>query len=501
MLNISLPYFCEKDFTLHQTSETCNVLLVNNAPEQDFERYCNLFRERGGNVQEEYACAANRFAAIFDGKDAVFINYFRHTKELQIVTERDSAYFSFRDEGGAASLPPQVTQLHLKDFGMCYIIHLPDGRFILMDGGRNFTEDADRLFAFLQEHSNGSKPRIAAWIMTHPHSDHFYCFFAFMERYANEVEIESFFFNFPEYDDLEHYPKLKFEPDEQKRAPFYHIPKFYEIVKSTGAVIYCPHTGQRYQIGDARFTVLATIDDTIHCTNNINATSLIFMMELGGQRILWAADGAFGHARLPERYREELKADILQVPHHGFGSGPWEKEAEGYEYVQPPVCLLSATDYSAYYRFGPHKWGTRYLMTRMNVQEMITGDTTRTLTLPYFPAKHGAEDLAEKFRVGEAACGARAWVFIGLNTAEPEDLAFTILNMTQKTPEVRMELFFDSQAKNLIGIQPTVGRYSLTEVCLSDLAELPEGEVFALRISSDVPLVASNKNHKEAYHS
>ena len=64
--------------------------------------------------------------------------------------------------------------------------------------------------------------------------------------------------------------------------------------------------------------------------------------------MLWTNDAAFSHAKLPERYGEYLKADILQIPHHGFQSGSAEAEISGYDLIRPRVCLLPVSDYCAY---------------------------------------------------------------------------------------------------------------------------------------------------------
>lgn len=65
---------------------------------------------------------------------------------------------------------------------MSYVIRLTDGRFIVIDGGREFEPDSERLYQCLKNGSSGQNPVIAAWIMTHPHSDHFHCFIEFMDH-------------------------------------------------------------------------------------------------------------------------------------------------------------------------------------------------------------------------------------------------------------------------------------------------------------------------------
>ena len=70
---------------------------------------------------------------------------------------------------------------------------------------------------------------------------------------------------------------------------------------------------------------------------------------------------------------------------------------------------------------------TRYLMEQMNVQEMITGETTRTLTLPYTARRNGVYELRHNLQMGLDNSGARTWMFTDLRTDRPKDFEFDIL--------------------------------------------------------------------------
>ena len=75
-----------------------------------------------------------------------------------------------------------------------------------------------------------------------------------------------------------------------------------ERVKKSGAKVYMPHTGQKYIIGDAVLEILSSIDDTIHLSDDLNPTSLMIRMELGGQVIMWSADASYSDEFVCERY-------------------------------------------------------------------------------------------------------------------------------------------------------------------------------------------------------
>lgn len=517
---LTLPAFRETEYTLHQMNKTANVLRIESAAKAHFDTYCAHFEEQGFESRERRETEFSLFAAYEGKEECLFLNYFKNTKELQIVGEKDCRYFEFSGRKGASITTPQVTQLHLTDFGMSYIIRLSDGRFILIDGGREFEQDADRLYEALAEQSPRETPVIAAWILTHPHSDHYHCLFPFFARHGEKVKVERFLKNFCEADDLEHYPKLakdddRFDFDASEQT---NIPLLNQLIEKSGAALFMPHTGQTYRIGDATFEVLASMDDTIHCSQNINASSLVFRMTLADQIVLWTADAGFSYARLPERYGSYLKSDILQVPHHGFGCGDPMIQIKGFRLIDPDVCLLPVNDYNAYRAFSGFREGTRYLMEEMGDFEMITGDHTRTLPLPYTADPKGPEKLMRAFLKGRQDAGARTWVFTNLSTAKAEDFEFSILNTTHLPQTVEIELFFEERAHNIFFIRTDAPACTLRQLSIIDpkavsseevsfnpdslqSKKIPENALFAARFICKEPIIISHKEHKETYHS
>lgn len=523
MISVHLPAFGETEYIETQENNASRVVLIQDAPASGFGDYCALL-EQEGFVRKELASAQHRSFAAYEKEGwGVFVNYFANTAELQIVVEENSAYFSYKDNGGEVCTTPQLTQVKLVDYGLSYVIRLSDGRLLVIDGGNTPEAESDALYARLKKDSPFERPVIAAWIMTHPHSDHFNCFFPFMEKYGAEVDVESMFFNFSEADDLEHYPKLnklnggfsRWQGRDVTNTEVIRL--FLQKVGEMDVPVYTPHTGQTYQFGDARVLFNATIDDTIHCSNNINAMSLMFVMELGGQRVFFGGDGSFSDARLAERYGEELKVDILQVPHHGFGCGTAEGQIQGYLLMRPRVCLLPASPKEAYTSFTTYREGTNYLMTAMDVEEMITGGEERTLALPYTPDPAGAIRMRQKYLEGRDNCGARTWVFTDLNTGRKEDFVFSVLNSTFINADLDVELFFENMQKKIIRVKNSGLRRGVFRLnCLLTPEEdqtvfdapdfltergIPENTFFAVRFISNLPVVISHRDHAPAYHS
>ncbi|MBQ8849824.1 MAG: hypothetical protein IJ011_05815 [Clostridia bacterium] len=518
MAKINIPAVGETEFFENRENKNSTVVVLPNASSEAFSTYCEMLKEKGFENKEARSTDTHLYASYFDGESAIFLNYFSAMRELYIAIEENCRYFSYSDTPSDTAVAPQITQMGLEDYGMSYVVRLSDGRFIVFDGGRDFEPDRERLYSFLKESSPHEKPVIAAWIMSHPHSDHFHLFVGFADSYAEDVVIEKFIFNFPEHDDLTHYPKLaasnaRFDYD---NSSLVWIPKMLERIEKTGAAVYTAHTGQIYKIGDAVCEILASIDDTIHTSDNINAISLVIRMELAGQTILWATDAPFSVTKLSEKYGEYLRADILQVPHHGFQSGTAEGEIRGYELIKPRVCLMPVSDYNAYTAFCTHRGGTRFLMTCAGIEELIT-DGTRTLTLPYTPPSYARAELERKYRAGLESCGANTWIFTELDSANAEDFEFTLLNMTHIKPTVWIELYFEDKSKCVRHIKTELSALSMKRMSIigEDVDAdalyfnwlslkkqgIPENAPFSARFTCDTPIVVSHKTHKASYHS
>lgn len=509
---IQVPAFGEKEYFDTQMKRNARVVLLPQAEASRFADYCGLLEQEGFAQKERRSEPYGEYAAFYKDGWGVFVNYFANSRELQLVMEENTKKFSYEDACGEPRVAPQVSQLKLRDYGMTYVIRLSDGRFLVIDSGRSFVEDAQRLFACLKAGSPDEKPVIAAWVFTHAHSDHIYGFFTFWERHGGEVSIEKMLFCFPDPWDMDHYPAMEKPAWEYPgKTGNEKLQDFLDLVDRQGIPVYAPHTGQVYPVGDTQLLFLTGMEDTIHCAKDVNATSLAFSMELAGQKILWTGDSRFSDARFSKRYGTSLKADILQVPHHGFGSGTAEEQITAYELIRPRVCLLPASNREAFTTFSAFRPGTEYLMTQMDIEELIVGDDDRTLTLPYTPHPYGKEELAKRYRRGRDDAGARTWVFMGLDTAVPEDTLFTVLNMAHLPAEITAELFLGGESKGVRKVKLTATKRTFSVVnCFQsaedpnescDQANIPENTPFCVRFFCSIPVVISHSRCKEAYRS
>lgn len=356
------------------------------------EEYCGQLEKDGFVLHEEHWLGENTFYTYVKEKDINFVSYYPNVQEMHVVSEPNSNWLQYSDEAGEDKVSTLLRQVDLEDFGESYVLRLRDGRMIVFDGGFEKESDAEALMNTLKEFSNEEKPRVAAWIMTHPHSDHYRCFLIVEEKYGDAIEIEKFIYNFPDTGESE----WEAMPGLTLYEEIPYLEKMYQAVERTGAKVYRAHTGQVYQVGNAKMEILSSPDNTLlRPVKDFNQVSLVIRMEIEGQVIIWGGDSYFEYAKLGERYGTYLKADIFQIPHHGFQGG----EVKSYDFISPDVCLVCGLDWvwlGTKFKFYELEYN-QYLIYNMDVKEyLMGGHGDITLQLPYFPRKNGKVELIQR---------------------------------------------------------------------------------------------------------
>ncbi len=234
--------------------------------------------------------------------------------------------------------------------GQMFIIKLADNSVVIIDGGADnqmSKEAAEGLDAFLHEitgTSQNEQVRIACWLITHSHIDHFGGFARFLINYHESYDLERICFNFNYIDS--NMPTLF--GDE-------YLGKYYPDL-----MYYRPHTGETIQLADVTLDILYTCEDNVdaetgelikeHFTwNNTygidqNNSSMVARITFDGKSFMLLGD-IYGAAEdvIMQNYSEEsLKADIMQVAHHGFNNLPELVAA-----INPSVSLYPQSEVGA----------------------------------------------------------------------------------------------------------------------------------------------------------
>lgn len=205
-------------------------------------------------------------------------------------------------------------EFHWDAAGMGYVIVLPSGRFLVIDGGKS--EDAEPLVRLLESLAEG-KPRVAAWILTHPHGDHVDA----LDRIHGDPSLRSrlewglLFANGPTLKDEPMLPERLYRPE---------LEVFSSLLSSFGQDLRIPHAGERFSIDGVGLRFFFTQDE-IPFEDDYNKMSMVFSLSLGGETVMFTGDAYREPLRwAAERFGEELRADLCQLAHHGLNGGDRE---------------------------------------------------------------------------------------------------------------------------------------------------------------------------------
>ena len=185
----------------------------------------------------------------------------------------------------------------------------------MIDGGLG--GDLPHLIELLKQITKKEVPVVDAWLFTHLHEDHYGALYRFFrqEEWHGKLCIKHFYHHLlPD----EYYTSLSKEANPENQAI---LDAFHTAPETLGLTMHTVEEGDVISLDELSFHVLHVPDLSVP-TMNINNSSVIYRMDHeSGQRFLLLADGEWvvDHAlmALPE---EELKADVVQVGHHGVGN-------------------------------------------------------------------------------------------------------------------------------------------------------------------------------------
>lgn len=364
----------------------------------DFESYIALLKEKGFGEYTSNKIGNNLYATMTDETRMLHVYYTDYEKTVRVI----SAYLEgtelppVKKQSVTAITKPAITQMTLNyaagSFGMCYIITLSDGSFVIFDGGADKgNTDHIRLYKLLERLNArpDKKIVIAGWFLTHEHYDHFQNFYNFCKAYGKKVTIEAFYHNLTS-------PAA----DYNSNNPGNYFPeKFYEASDyvNGGIKLVKVHTGQKLYIRDAEFEVLFTHEDLypdrLRFFNNSSVTT---RMTLGGQTVMWLGDIWTAAAdKLSDSFGSYVKSDFVQVAHHGYSGATIEL----YRLISPSVALWP-TNQNAYEAQTNGKNKNSYyavdyfIRHNLGLKELHVADKTeKTFTLPYEAGSKSVKEI------------------------------------------------------------------------------------------------------------
>lgn len=251
-------------------------------------------------------------------------------------------------------------------YSMGFVIITKNDRAIIIDGGR--LQELHNVAA----HVGGRE--VAAWILTHPDGDHIGAVTDAMKQgHSLIAATKRFIYNFHS---VEFCSKWGYAGD-LIRFEKYKAPILDRVM--------CVTAGDKIEIDGLQFEFLFSRDEKF--TQNVtNDSSLVFKVTGGEKSVLFLGDlGPIAGDELLKKQRSALKADIVQMAHHGHCC----VGKEVYEAVAPEACIWCAQPWlyrePAEVEYGERMYGTgrtRQWLEELGVKEhYVTGYGDRVISI------------------------------------------------------------------------------------------------------------------------
>ncbi|MBQ2735260.1 MAG: MBL fold metallo-hydrolase [Clostridia bacterium] len=225
--------------------------------------------------------------------------------------------------------------------GMSYVLRTADGRFIVYDGGMsdssNTLQNADKIYNVMKKNAPttgtyANKVEIAAWLITHPHSDHLGALRSFVTRYVAyegaPATLQCVIADFPSCGS----GKIIAADADVDSAKIAVYDRYLTGLQHDGVDVYKAHTGQKYYFGDATIEILYTpqlayptqIGSDTDGTNGLSIVSRVAWSGAGtsyeySYSAMFTGDAThFVIKKLNNLYGTAMKSgNFVQIPHHG----------------------------------------------------------------------------------------------------------------------------------------------------------------------------------------
>ena len=355
------------------------VVDVENAG--SFDQYCERLIGEGYEKISERTAGENMFATFVNTEEYRYVYYTPYNAQMRIVTGPKEVLL--REDYSVntnETVTPFIASIPQPSDGEGFIFRLPDGRFVIMDGG---WQGEDRVYnTFNKLVGADSKIVIAAWFISHPHDDHYPAFLDFLKAHGQDenVTIERVIYNYGSTDmysisDAGNPAGLNV-PDQVNRL--YNGMATY----GQGIPFLKAHTGQLIDFGSATVEILYTIEDLIpNALPNINDSSMVIRLTLADNTIVLLNDTAHKSGPiLHDLWGSYLKSDIVQVAHHGT----WPSVESIYHDIAAEVLLYPCMREFLQYYLVDSRYPNVYKAFLSYAKDMyVCGDDVVVINLPY----------------------------------------------------------------------------------------------------------------------
>lgn len=329
-----LPRYPANETTLVDCRDNTSMIVANRTTLTNFQDYCTELEASGFTLYSSRDNVnGNYFKTYTKGGLAVTAYFAPSSKTARIIAGPTDDIPTKEVDTTPETVTPSLTLLSQgsrfnNGLGMIYL--LPNGKFLIIDGGYvRSNQLMSKLESLAPDEDNIT---IAAWYISHPHGDHQQSLVSFVRDYAKKVKIESILYN---YTTSAQYNSVTTGSDGANSANQLDNNLFKYLDKSTKVIK--PHTGQIYSYGSTKVEILYTVEDVLPKTlDYLNTSSLVIRVTIGEHSMLALADTTHVSGDiLKDMFGSYLQSEMVQLAHHGTYPG----YASLYETIKGKVLI------------------------------------------------------------------------------------------------------------------------------------------------------------------
>lgn len=312
--------------TVVDTGAGTRTIDINGTSLENYQDYIALLEQEGFELLvdngEEGLDGVIYTSNLKKGELSLAVTHLVKTDKTYVIAGENqnlSKYLTY-DEESVKNIPEGAkTTLHMPElynFGNSFIFKLKNGHFILNDGGTQ--DDLIYLIEYLESLvSEGEKPIIDAWIISHAHVDHMGVFTELLDHleWAERFTVEEVIYSEPN--------RQVFQEYSVTTAPFVNS-AISAMRNSEGKKpnLVRPVMGQKYYFCDIVMEVVLSQDFLLlkNYQQNFNDSSTWLMYHIDGQKALLGGDGDYaGMKTIMNNYNSEyFTLDFFQNLHHSY---------------------------------------------------------------------------------------------------------------------------------------------------------------------------------------
>jgi len=355
---------------VYQSADEVFQVTVANARAADINTYKDILQKAGYKLHAENSIGAgNTFSTYKNDKYAIHTAYHGATSEMELIIEKLGYLPDSQAPMYTKKVDASITQLKIVDGGgMCYVIQLEDGSFVVIDGGVSNSSVQQELLTLLQSKNEGmgyEKPRVT-WMFTHAHPDHIQLASNFLSTNASKIELTMVCANFID---------LSRDYASTIGDGYSHAELMNTVRnKYPNAKIMNFHTGQKLRLAGCDITFYITHEDVYPVKmGTLNSSSAAWKMDFGSKTFMVLGDTTETSAEiLNSYYGSSLKSTVMQAAHHGItASSGTANIIKLYSNIDPDVVMWANSNASAVAGFA----GNTALLSKSGLVSYFSNQT------------------------------------------------------------------------------------------------------------------------------